>query len=106
MATRVRPNIEWTVLLKVDSEFNFGFEIVSEEDINKPMLQAAEASTRQYAEEAQKLREMILPLLHNLAKKPESEYIKWPNRSKTINEFITKMFLVSGLAPTEEDYVD
>lgn len=106
MATRVRPNLEWTILLKVDSEFNFGFEIVSEDDITKPMVQAAAAETLKYADEAQKLREMILPLLHNLAKKPESEYIKWPNRSKTINEFITRMFLVSGLAPDEEDYVD
>lgn len=92
--------------MKVDSEFNFGFEIVSEDDISKPMVAAATAETLRYADEAQKLREMILPLLHNLAKKPESEYIKWPNRSKTINDFITKMFEVSGLKPDSEDLVD
>ncbi len=79
---------------------------MNEDEISRPTAEASQAETLRYAEEAQKLREMILPLLHNLAKKPESEYIKWPNRSKTINDFIRKMFEVSGLRPTEEDLVD
>lgn len=106
MASRVRPNIEWTVLLKVDSEFNFGFEIVSEDDITRPISHAAQDAQIEYMEQAVKMRAMILPLLHNLAKKPESEYIKWPNRSKTINDFIKKLFEVTGDTPMEEDYVD
>lgn len=91
--------------MKIESEFDFGFEIVDEVDVNKEVVAAAQSETIRYAEEAQRLRDMILPLLHNLSKKPESEYIRWPNRTKTINEFIHKMYAVSGLVPSDEDLV-
>ena len=29
----------------------------------------------------------ILPLLHNLKKNPDKDYIKWPNRVKKVEEF-------------------
>ncbi len=34
---------------------------------------------------------MIIPLLNNLAKDPDKEYIHWPNRTKKIEEFRKKI---------------
>ncbi len=91
--------------MRVTNEFNFGFDIVSEDDITKEVQAAAEGETLKYAKEAEQLRQMVLPLLHNLAKNPEREYIKWPNRVETINKFIVQMFDVSGLKPSNDDLV-
>ena len=37
------------------------------------------------------LRDMILPLLNNLSKNTEKDYILWPNRESDIKAFIDKM---------------
>ena len=37
------------------------------------------------------LRDMIMPLLNNLAKDPDKEYILWPNRAEKIAAFIEKV---------------
>lgn len=91
--------------MKVESEFDFGFEIVAESDVNKDVIHSSQDEALKYLNEATQLREMILPLLHNLGKNPDREYIKWPNRTKTINDFIRKIFAVSGLNPSEGDLV-
>ena len=39
----------------------------------------------------QGLRDMIMPLLNNLAADPAKEYILWPNRAEKINQFIKKV---------------
>ena len=48
------------------------------------------------AEDAQgKLDELynsVIPLLNNLKKNPEKEYILWPNRTAKIEEFEKKLF--------------
>jgi hypothetical protein len=36
----------------------------------------------------QKLYNSIVPLLNNLTKDPDKEYIYWPNRSTKVKEFI------------------
>ena len=38
-----------------------------------------------------KLEEMIMPLLVNLMKNPEKEYIYWPNRTEKIKDQIDKI---------------
>jgi hypothetical protein len=38
---------------------------------------------------------MILPLLNNLLKNPDKEYIKWGNRTEAINKQITKITAVT-----------
>ena len=68
--------------------FDFGFTAVDEDelDISK---QAEEARTiaDQHEDKLNRLYEAILPLLHNLKKNPEKDYIKWPNRVKKVEEF-------------------
>lgn len=61
---------------------DFGFTLIGEEDILVPSN-----------EKVERLRNMIMPLLNNLKKNPEKDYIQWPgkDRVKKINEFISKM---------------
>lgn len=83
---------------------DFGFSILSEEELKKQeaqakeeakqakkklsALQAQESSNRKKLEQMHK---MIMPLLLNLKRNPENEIIKWPNREAKINEFIEKL---------------
>lgn len=34
---------------------------------------------------------LIMPLLNNLKKNPEKDFVKWPNRTKDIENFIKKL---------------
>jgi hypothetical protein len=75
-----------------DDIFDFGFTTVNEEELQavqettaKVELSAAEAKTAQ--EKLDKLYNAVIPLLNNLKKNPEKEYILWPNRLKKVEEF-------------------
>lgn len=67
--------------LDLNEEDDFGFTAVSEQEVNQEDMQA----------KLEGLRKMILPLLNNLKKNPEKEYIHWPNRVEKIDAFIKKM---------------
>lgn len=69
---------------KINEDFDFGFTIHDEE-----LVTAKEMNDT--AEKLQGLRNMIMPLLNNLKKNPDKDYINWPNRTKKIDEFIAKM---------------
>ena len=56
----------------------------------------SEEQKAQSKDKVQGLRDMIMPLLKNLMKNPEKDTIVWPNREKTIKNFIKRM----------NDYVD
>ena len=80
-----------------DDIFDFGFTAVDEDElqaVQSVRAEAAEASGT--AEELQsrldKLYNSITPLLTNLKKNPEKEYILWPNRTAKIEEFETRLF--------------
>ena len=68
-----------------DLDFDFGFTAVTEDELE------AVQNTKTTAESAQdkldKLYNAITPLLTNLKKNPEKEYILWPNRLKKVEEF-------------------
>ena len=68
----------------LDETNDFGFSVVSENDI-KPNQDKLIG-----------LRDMIMPLLNNLMKDLDKDYIHWPNREKKIKAFIKKM----------NDYID
>lgn len=75
-----------------DDIFDFGFTTVNEEELQavqettaKVELSAAEAKTAQ--EKLDKLYNAVIPLLNNLKKNPEKEYILWPNRLQKVEEF-------------------
>ena len=44
-----------------------------------------------YTERMKELENLILPLLYNLLKNPDKEYIKWANRTEIINKQISKI---------------
>jgi hypothetical protein len=72
--------------------FDFGFTAVDEEDlhsveISKKIAQESAATAEQLTERLDRLYNAITPLLNNLKKNPEKEYILWPNRLKKVEEF-------------------
>jgi hypothetical protein len=87
--------------MKLNENDDFGFSLVSEEELKKQ-----EELLRKKVEEQSKivhqtsvemtdklhgLKNMIMPLLVNLAKDPEKHYIFWPERSEKIQAFIKKI---------------
>lgn len=73
-------------------DFDFGFTAVDEselEAVQKVTSEASSASAEAYEaeEKLNKLYNAILPLLSNLKKNPEKEYILWPNRVEKIEQF-------------------
>jgi hypothetical protein len=88
------------------SDDDFGFSLVSEAELKKHeelLKKKVEEQSKIVVKAAldnqaklQGLRDMIMPLLNNLAKDPEKTYILWPDRSDKIKTFIKKV----------DDYVD
>ena len=48
-----------------------------------------------YKDQMKKLEKLVLPLLHNLMKNPENEYIKWPNRTVIVQKQINKIVAIT-----------
>ena len=79
--------------------FDFGFTIVDEQELEVVQTTAASAATAEatassYEEKVNKLYNAILPLLSNLKKNPEKDYIYWPNRTEKVEAFED---LISGI---------
>jgi len=49
----------------------------------------------EYTEKMKELEKLILPLLYNLMKNPDKEYIKWPNRTEMLNKHISKILEIT-----------
>ena len=48
-----------------------------------------------YKDQMKKVERLILPLLHNLMKNPENEYIKWPGRTEIVQKQINKIVAIT-----------
>jgi hypothetical protein len=75
-----------------DDMFDFGFTAVDESELKA--VQEASAKAESVASNAtvtqdklDKLYNAIVPLLNNLKKNPEKEYILWPNRIDKVEQF-------------------
>lgn len=78
---------------------DFGFTAINEDE-----LQSVESSRNQVEEMQQKLKQVdnkakrlydvITPLLENLKKNPEKEYILWPDRVSKIDAFQQKLTVI------------
>jgi len=75
-----------------DDFFDFGFTAVDESELKA--VQEASAKAESVASSAtvtqdklDKLYNAVVPLLNNLKKNPEKEYILWPNRIEKVEEF-------------------
>jgi len=79
-----------------DFDFDFGFTAVDETELEAVQQATSQATqVEQTAEQLQtrldNLYNAIVPLLNNLKKNPEKEYILWPNRLAKVEEFETKL---------------
>ena len=73
-------------------DFDFGFTAVDENELEavqsvKSEASSASATAQELEENLNKIYNSILPLLSNLKKNPEKEYILWPNRVEKIEQF-------------------
>ena len=76
--------------------FDFGFTAVDEDELDA--VQRAKDTAQKMAvgvdatqDKIDKLYNAIIPLLNNLKKNPEKEYIYWPNRVDKIELFRDKL---------------
>lgn len=87
--------------IKQLDEFDFGFTAVSEDELKAMERQLQqqveekhtelEAVSRTYEEKLTTLYKMVMPLLNNLARDADKDYIYWPGRQKKMLEFIKKV---------------
>lgn len=75
-----------------DLEFDFGFTAVDEEDLQvvqdaQKAVGDTEVEAKTTQEKLDKLYNAITPLLNNLKKNPEKEYILWPKRIEKVEAF-------------------
>lgn len=75
-----------------DDLFDFGFTAVNEEDlasveISKKLAEESSATVDDLNSRLDKMYGAIKPLLNNLKKNPEKEFILWPDPVSKIEEF-------------------
>ena len=73
-------------------KFDFGFTAVDESELEavqqiSTKASSTEAEVKVLEDKLNDLYNAILPLLSNLKKNPEKEYILWPNRTEKIEAF-------------------
>ena len=79
-----------------DDIFDFGFTAVDEtelEAVQKATAEATQVATTANStqEKLDKLYNAVIPLLTNLKRNPEKEYILWPDRLSKVEAFEDKM---------------
>ena len=72
--------------------FDFGFTAVDEDELEADQKAASvasevTASSAQLEERLNSLYNAVIPLLNNLKKNPDKDYILWPNRLDKVEEF-------------------
>lgn len=77
-----------------NDDFDFGFSVMTEDELEAvqqlaSQKSAVEGDVAQLQAKIDKLYKMVIPLLNNLQKDPDKEYIYWPNRLVKIKEFKT-----------------
>ena len=88
-----------------DGIFDFGFTTVDEGELkvvesSKSQVEQLEQQLKLVDARTTLLYDSIIPLLDNLRKNPEKDYIYWPNRVSKIDAFETKL---SNILNGEED---
>ena len=83
-------------MAKTDLDFDFGFTAMDAEELEAVQDKVEEvkkvsAVSKATADKIDALYNMIIPLLNNLQKNPEKEYIYWPNRLDKVEEFRDKL---------------
>lgn len=86
---------------KINMDFDFGFSAVTEDELKQyekqqindlsNQHQAVVLDAKTYKDKLNMMHAMILPLIANLSKDPQKEYILWPGRDKKLAEFKKKL---------------
>lgn len=83
----------------MDDIFDFGFTAVDEDELTS--VQQATTAAKEVEQVAQttqqrldSLYNAVIPLLNNLKKNPEKEYILWPNRLNKVEEFESRLLAI------------
>lgn len=76
--------------------FDFGFTAVTEDELQgvetaKKIAEESTATVEQLQDRLDKLYNAVMPLLTNLKKNPEKEYILWPDRLNKVEAFETHL---------------
>jgi hypothetical protein len=90
------------IKVELDDDFNdFGFSAVSEEELKtleKQLLEEVSQKSeaiiqieKSYKDKLTRLYHSVMPLLKNLEKNPEKDYIFWPDRATKMKSFIAKI---------------
>lgn len=79
-------------VMSTDDFFDFGFTAVDESELQAVQQTAAKADNAEQLalttqEKVDRLYNAIQPLLSNLKKNPEKDYILWPNRVEKVDQF-------------------
>ena len=77
-------------------DFDFGFTAVDETELEavtvaSQQVAAASTDTKEMQDKMDTMYNAMIPLLNNLQKNPEKEYIYWPNRLEKVEEFSDKI---------------
>jgi len=79
-----------------DDIFDFGFTAVDENELDvvqkaAETVQTASSTLEELQDKVDSLFNAIMPLLSNLKKNPEKDYIYWPNRIDKVEQFETHL---------------
>jgi hypothetical protein len=80
----------------IDNSWDFGFTAVDEETVATPMVVDVKSTVDEETRlTLLKLEQLIMPLLVNLMKNPDKDYIHWPNRTPMIEKQIDKILAIT-----------
>jgi hypothetical protein len=85
--------------MSYDDEFDFGFTAVDETELQavqdaQKTVGDVEVKANTTQEKLDRLYNAVVPLLNNLKKNPEKDYILWPNRIEKVEQFEDKLFQI------------
>lgn len=86
----------------LNEDDDFGFSLVSEQELKaqeellKKKLEeqnkVVQSTTVEYQNKLEGVMAMIMPLINNLCKDPDKEYVLWPDRAQKMSAFKKKLF--------------
>lgn len=97
----------------MEEDFDFGFSAVDADelenkitpksdsnlDVLKTAVEQIEDRKKElnelYKIKLKELEKLIVPLINNLMKNPEKEYILWPNRQESLSKHLEKVYKVT-----------
>lgn len=80
-------------------DFDFGFTAVDETELEavtvaSQQVAAASTDTKEMQDKMDTMYNAMIPLLNNLQKNPEKEYIYWPDRHNKVEQFRDKLTIL------------